>query len=555
MTERQRCDLAIVIPKHDELNAFQQAFGITLGKSEGKLGDKRFWIVSIPTAPDLSIAVVLLNGQGNVVATDVTRQLLSKLDPALLFLIGTAVGRKDAIHLGSVVVSSVIVDAQERRVEKGSVRFRTKQYETPEAIRVDVGRFFESKTLIKDWRRKLSAVCASLCPEAQSVKERWRNLNVELAHVASSNDLNLDPAALQQLWNIDDRIRCADMESAGFALTLRNELQRQWLTVRGISDFGTRASKTRANRLAATASAALLLRTFIESGLSESHPHSLRVPESSSSELSKANYYARFDATKTMTEALRKKLRVDLTGIDLGASLTLSDFESLCVARGADRIRTRAVLSETREEYFTGKYLNYSYEDDLRGLIPTWAHEVRDILLDVGIDPKRCTVIDVGIGNGLEAPYIFMDVRRLIGVDVSRKSLAKARATFLELECHDDAAENLRHIKTSSADVYVSLRTYQSSFFDVSAALREAQRVLRSRGLLIVSVANGFVDIESGSKKVIRGLLVPGTRRVIDRNSPRKLADQIVQKLEDLGFEGVSYKSTKTDIYIWGQRP
>ena len=57
--------------------------------------------------------------------------------------------------------------------------------------------------------------------------------------------------------------------------------------------------------------------------------------------------------------------------------------------------------------------------------------------------------------------------------------------------------ERLVFIRTSSQDVYISLRTYQSSYFDVVTGVREAYRVLRFGGLFVVSVANAFVGDEN----------------------------------------------------------
>lgn len=549
-------DIAILVPKTDELAALKRVFGIPpRRRSSGVIGKQRFWLFKLPEAPLLSLAVVLLQDQGNMKAISVTKSVLLTLDPTVVFLVGTAVGREKKIKLGDVVVSERVLDAQEHRLEDAD-SIRSDDINTPPAARLDAEQFIEDDAAMKKWREMLGTLCSTWCPEAKPVKDGWKDLRAKSAHIVSSNDLILNSDALNQVWGLGDRIRCGDMESAGFSTACEeDERDRQWLIVRGISDYGTEDTRTDPNRRAGAASAAVWLRLFIETGLVEIHPNVLRVPESSESQLSQGNYYAQFDSTDKVRQRLLEKLNVDLRDLDLSGSLTLGDYESLCVARGANASRARTVLAKIREDYFTEKYLDYSYEADLRELIPNWATEYQEIVADVGIDPMRSTILDVGIGNGLEAPGLFKGASELIGVDVSRRSLRRARKAFPAGKYVHNTAEDLRDISSGSVAIYVSLRTYQSSFFDIPQALREAQRVLKERGLLVVSIANGFVEIEQGTRRVVRGLLVPGTRTITDRNTPRRIARDIEERLEGFGFQSVGYKSTKTDIYVWGQKP
>lgn len=557
MTGQDKWDIAILVPKQEELTALEWAFDTQFRKSYGSLGETTYYKLIIPGPPEILTAVVLLNDQTNEVSSLVTQQVVYELDPPLIFLLGTAAGREGAVSIGSVVASKLIVDATEWRVEDDA-DIRIRHHKPPERIRVEVGRFIDQDALVDRWRDKAVAV-RKMHLRGRKASETsgafWRDAKLEMAFIGSSNSMNLSPTVLGRLWDVDNRVWCYEMEAAGFGLACQKEIGLQWLVVRGISDYGYPKSKSDENRRSAALSAAVFLRMFIEGGLEDCHPSSLRVPESDKSELSSDNFYAQLDVTSIVTQGLKAGLDIDLTGIDLGKSLTLGDYESLCVARGADPAKARNALCDIREDYFTEKYVDYTYDNDLRGLIPNWPNEIADIISHLSVDLSACTVLDVGIGNGLEAPSLFKDTANLIAVDISEKSLLKAKISFPTLKSVHNAAENMLDIETGSVDVYISLRTYQASLFDISLALREAQRVLRSTGVIVVSVANGFVDLDNNVKKVVRGLLIPGSRRIVDKNTPRRIADQIVEKLTDLGFENVGYSSGKTDIYVWGRRP
>lgn len=556
-----KVDIAVLVPKADELRAVEWAFGANFSKSDGKLsGGKGYYLLKLHNESAgkkmiLLVAVVFVNDQGNSTTSNITEQVLLQLDPTVLVLTGTAAGRQGKVNIGSVVISSLVIDAQEWRISDVATP-RTRQHEPPEEIRTDIERFISKNSVLQEWHSKILELPVEVAGEQGVTTELWQLRPIaRMGLVGSSNYLHVSPEFLGKLWSLDDRLCCVDMESGGFGSACRGLVQRQWLIVRGISDFGTPDSKKEGYRAASAASAATLLRMFFENGLIESHPNWLRVPEAEKSELSSDNFYSQISIKANVVQGLRNKLGIDLGDIDFGRSLLMLDFEALCVARGAERKEVQRVLDEIREESFTAKYEAYSYENDLRGLIPNWAEEVNDILDRFSINLKTSVVLDVGVGNGLEIPVLFGGTQDLIALDVSRSMLDEAKRRNPKIKTIRSPAEDMKDVGTESVDLYISLRTYQSSLFDMQAALREAHRVLKRHGLFIISIANGFVDWEDNRKRVVRGLLIPGSRRIVDKATPRKLADQVVEKLLDLGFESVGYSSARTDIYVWGLKP
>ncbi len=164
-------------------------------------------------------------------------------------------------------------------------------------------------------------------------------------------------------------------------------------------------------------------------------------------------------------------------------------------------------------------------------------------------DFAKRRMIVVGIGNGLEGEDLYASCNDLIAVDIGERSLREAVKILPKASICKSCAEKIIGIPTSSQDIYISLRTYQSSYFDRNAALREAYRVVRQGGIVLISVANGF--LEQGS--IIPGLLIPGTS-VVDRNLGFQIADQVRNRMSILRFEEIGMRTSIDEIYVYGRR-
>lgn len=145
---------------------------------------------------------------------------------------------------------------------------------------------------------------------------------------------------------------------------------------------------------------------------------------------------------------------------------------------------------------------------------------------------------------------MFNDVKDLTLVDIGCNSLKKAQELIPHAKTIKSGAENLDQIATNSKEVYVSLRTYQSSYFDVDKSIREAYRILEPGGIIILSVANGFIG---ENYELIPGLVIPKTN-IVDKNRPFEIVDKIRRRLNISGFESVGIRTGYAEIYIYGRR-
>lgn len=75
----------------------------------------------------------------------------------------------------------------------------------------------------------------------------------------------------------------------------------------------------------------------------------------------------------------------------------------------------------------------------------------------------------------------------------------------------------------------------------------EAYRVLRHSGSIILSIANGFLDLEQ--KKNIPGLIIPKSF-FVDIYRGLHTANDIRRNLDKAGFKEIRFYSANTELYL-----
>lgn len=210
----------------------------------------------------------------------------------------------------------------------------------------------------------------------------------------------------------------------------------------------------------------------------------------------------------------------------------------------------RAALHAARTAAFDEKYAQTSPADDERSLDPPgWEGELLGILesLEMG-NAADTSAINVGIGNGREWIDAYGSFRLLVGVDLALQALEAARVAHPEIQpLHADAA-NLSALADNTFDLYLSLRTYQSTLFDMEPSVREATRVLRPGGIFLASISNAH-RVSNG---VVRGLLDPESTRV-DLAKPFAVANRLKDLLISAGYEEVGTKDGMFEVYVHGK--
>jgi len=270
------------------------------------------------------------------------------------------------------------------------------------------------------------------------------------------------------------------------------------------------------------------------------------------SHLPKESLYVKSRISDQICDSLKRD-GFDLDNIPSDWDLTVDDLIRYCETACPPDILPQLpqLLHEVRAMAFDKKYANYTYDEDVRGLGDFWLAEIRDILRMLhASDYQRRRVINVGIGNGLEGKGLFDTCNHLTIVDIAKKSIKKAQANLPMATSLISSAEDLNKILAGSQDIYVSLRTYQSAFFNINQAVREAYRIVRQGGVVLISISNGFIGKDGA---LVPGHIVPNSN-IVDRNRPFHLAEKVRQKITLFRFEEIGIRTGLSEIYIYGRR-
>ena len=206
------------------------------------------------------------------------------------------------------------------------------------------------------------------------------------------------------------------------------------------------------------------------------------------------------------------------------------------------------LITNILSEAFDHKYAKYDYANDIRSINTDWSKVFNKIYNKKTNKPlNKVNILNVGVGSGNEASELFLNCENITFVDIAPNGLKNIKELIRKANTINDRAENLSIIRDNSYDLYVSLRTYNSSFFDVKKAIKEAYRVLKDNSVIIISISNGFLDSEE--KKIIPGIIIPKLN-FVDLYRGLDMVRYLSNILSDFHFKDIELTPTNGELYI-----
>lgn len=220
----------------------------------------------------------------------------------------------------------------------------------------------------------------------------------------------------------------------------------------------------------------------------------------------------------------------------------------ICNKYGIEASAALSVVHNAISESFNNKYGAYNYSDDIRSLDLGWKEYFMYVYMSSYARPmSSINILNVGVGDGQEAIALFSNCMCVTFVDIAQSGLRNIKEQLPSAKVIVSSADDLSFIPDNSYELYVSLRTFNSSFFEIKEALLEAHRVLKPNAAIIISVANGFLCPER--YRITPGLIIPGTE-FVDIYRGMNTTKLIHAEFSQAGFKNIQLFLTNTEIYL-----
>lgn len=274
----------------------------------------------------------------------------------------------------------------------------------------------------------------------------------------------------------------------------------------------------------------------------------LNYYENGKQNIKSSPYYSAKRISKIVMEKLQEK-GIFISKEELQSNKQIEKLAQLIVEKYKFNIEDASgLVNLVISEAFDEKYATYNYSDDARSLSIDWKNNFFTIynkLLLSSMENKD--ILDVGVGSGNEAIALFSGCHNITFVDVAPNGLEKIKKQIPNSNIVVSRAENLATLINNSYDIYISLRTYNSSFLNGKQAISEAYRVLKNGGSIIISIANGFLCPEN--QYIIPGLIISGTE-FVDIYRGFDMIKKLSTELRNNCFEDIRFFPTNVELFL-----
>ena len=212
------------------------------------------------------------------------------------------------------------------------------------------------------------------------------------------------------------------------------------------------------------------------------------------------------------------------------------------------RKKVSKLITNLLSDAFNNKYAEYDYANDIRSINKDWSKVFHEIYAKTNKKPlEEMNIINVGVGSGHEATELFSHCQNITFVDIAPNGLKKIKELLPYAKTITTRAEDLSMLKDNTYNLYISLRTYNSSFFNINQAIQEAYRILKHNSTVIISISNGFLDTKE--KRLIPGIIIPKLN-FVDLYRGIDIINNLSKILAKYHFTDIELKPKSGEIYL-----
>lgn len=331
--ETCKVDIAILTVIPPELAAAKAALGIQdISNNRTKTQDSQTIylhgeLFSERTQRNYRVALGCIGNAGNYNSSQAATEVIQAHDPKLILLVGIAAGIEGKAKLGEVVFSERVLgyeSAALRQLENGTqtIQPRPDMTSVPNGIHQDVIFYLAShKDPSSDSQQRLESRFFRIGGKFPMLSVQDRSylqenniiggIEIDVCTVASGEKLLKDPSVLENIRdNQHGRVKVGEMEAIGFANACQ-KMRRDWLVIRGVSDFGD-ADKSDVFHSLASQTAATVLADFLQYGLDLPPSNSKVSTKRDSAEFNRADIEVRLQkCNDSQLEEIIRHIQVD----------------------------------------------------------------------------------------------------------------------------------------------------------------------------------------------------------------------------------------------------
>jgi SAM-dependent methyltransferase len=198
--------------------------------------------------------------------------------------------------------------------------------------------------------------------------------------------------------------------------------------------------------------------------------------------------------------------------------------------------------NERLEKAFDIKYGHYNYLTDLRCLCKNaFQNQIEKLLNNYPLGSK---ILVIGSNSGYEIKYLGGYL--ITALDLSSTALANLKEKFPFVKVVQGNMNKLP-FSNNSFDICINLRSIQSHGVNEKEAVAEAVRVLKSKGSILLSIPNGYLD----ESNIIKGMW-DSDKFDMNKERPYNIIQRLEKELKSLNINNINSKEILSEIFING---